>query len=42
MVGATYEGEMKELGLKVVQHGHGTQEWIDGSSYEGQWVDGLQ
>ena len=47
VAGATYDGEMKELylgdhGMKVVQHGQGKQTWIDGSSYEGQWVDGLQ
>ena len=30
------------LGIKVVQHGKGIQVWADGSTYNGEWFEGLQ
>ena len=45
--GATYTGQMKEVpdsetGQKVyIKHGKGTQIWLDGAKYEGDWRNGM-
>ena len=45
--GATYTGQMKEVidgtsgDKNYIKHGKGTQIWLDGAKYEGDWRDGM-